>query len=137
MKVKKFSMDDFSIFIYFSVPSIILLFSVGYILGELGFVIISILLTVGTYFVVVWGKSLGRSFANAPADRNKVAKEATVIALACLGYSAYLSLGLYELVLYLKQESSLGLPFYFWVVSIIMPVLFWTLLVSYRSYKDQ
>jgi len=137
MKIKKLSMDDLSIFSYFSVPSIILLFSVGYILGELGFVIVSILLTAGTYFVVVWGKNLGRSFANAPADRNKVAKEATVIALACLSYSVYLSLGLHELVLYLKQDDSLGLTFFLWAISIIMPVMFWTLLASYRWYKDR
>lgn len=130
-------MDDLATFSYFTIAAVIVLFFIGYLAGSVGFVVVSIILSVAIFFVVVWGKNLGRSFANAPADKNKVAKEATVIALACLGYSAYLSLGLHELVLYLKQESSLGLPFYFWVVSIIMPVLFWTLLASYRWYKDR
>ncbi len=129
--------DDLSTFSYFTILAVILLSSLGYLAGIVGFVVVSILLSVALFFAVVWGKNLGRSFANAPADKEKVEGEAMVIALASLCYAAYLSLGLHELVLYLKQSNSLGLLFYLWVISISAPIVLWVILANYQSYKDR
>ena len=135
MKLKRVRTDDLIMFSSFTIIAVILLFSVGYFTGNFGFGIVSILLSIAVYFAVVWGKSLGRSFANAPADTSKVEGEAIIIALACLGYSVYLSLGLQSLVKYLTEKVDLGLSFFLWLTSFTFPIIFLVCLISYRRFK--
>jgi len=137
MKILNMRMDDLSTFSYFTILGATLLFPVGYLAGSFGFVVVSILLSVALFFVVVWGKNLGRSFANAPSDSAKVERKAMIIALVCLCYSVYLSLGLHSLVMYFKQGNNLGLAFYLWAISISVPVFLWIMLVNYRWYKGR
>lgn len=136
MKVKRVRADDLLVFSSFTIIAVILLFAAGYFTGNTGFVIVSILLSIAVYFAVVWGKSLGRSFANAPPDSAKVEGEAMVIALACLFYSVYLCLGLHSLVMYFKQDNSLEPLFYLWLISVFSPILCWLILISFRHYKE-
>jgi hypothetical protein len=78
---------------------------------------------------------LGRSFTNAQTNTSKVEEEAMIIALVCLCYSAYLSLGLHSLVLSLTEGMTLSLFFYFWLISFSLPILFLVLLIYYRRFK--
>ncbi|NQZ28566.1 MAG: hypothetical protein HRT55_19890 [Colwellia sp.] len=137
MKVRNIRMDDLATFSYFTIIAVTLLFSLGYFAGNAGFVISSFLISIAVYFAVVWGKNLGRSFANAPADTSKVEGESMMIALACLCYSAYLSLGLHSLALYFKEGVALEFYFYFWLLSFSLPILFLVLRVSYRRFTDK
>ena len=135
MKVRNIRMDDLATFSYFTIIAVTLLFSLGYFAGNAGFVISSFLISIAVYFAVVWGKNLGRSFANAPAETSKVEGESMKVALACLCYSAYLSLGLHSLALYFKAGIVLSHYFYLWILSFSSPILFFALLISYRRLK--
>ncbi|KGJ94797.1 TPR end-of-group domain-containing protein [Colwellia psychrerythraea] len=134
MKIKEIRTDGLIMFSFLTIIALVLLFPLGYWVGNAGFVAMSILLSIAVYFAFTWAKAIGRSFANGAGNTSRNEREAMIIALICFGYFAYLSLGLHYLIIYLNTGITLQPFFYIWVTSFSAPMLFLALLASYKAY---
>ena len=109
----------------FTILALLLLLFFGSMVGVLGLVIVSFLLSALMYFAVLMGEVKVMSYFSNNVFQPE--KEATIVSLFALGYAFYLSLGVHSWLGFLQKNAELTTFSYFFVVTLSFPVFsyFW------------
>lgn len=135
MNLQEHGKNDLIMLNYFTAVASIILFFFGYMVGIAGFIIVSLLLSALMYFAVLMWK--GQEINQTAEKYTQVEREASLLALAYLGYSIYLSLGINSLLVFIKEGGALSTFSFLFLMSLSIPAVSYYWLISHKRSNNR